>query len=170
MFGKTSDPLRNIKVASPCRADWDAMYGTDRVRYCGDCKLNVYNLSGMRRVDAERLIASVEGRLCVRFYRRADGTVLTKDCPVGLAAVRAKLSRVATAVAGLVLGLFTGSAVTMAFDPTPPLEVLKHLPDYHAPAPDRVDPPDQEQDEVDPQQGSLRQPERRVQGRGIQLS
>jgi len=58
----------------------------------------------------------------------------------------------------------------LAFDPTPPLEVLKHLPDYHAPAPDRVDPPDQEQDEVDPQQGSLRQPERRVQGRGIQLS
>ncbi len=35
-----------------------------------------------------------EGELCVRFYRRADGTMLTADCPRGLAAVRLRMRRV----------------------------------------------------------------------------
>jgi hypothetical protein len=113
-MGCSSDPLRNLKVASPCPASWDAMYGDDRVRYCGECRLNVYNISGMTRVEAERLIASKEGRLCVRFYRRADGTVLTKDCPVGLAAVRRRMARVASAVAGFVFGILTGTGATLA--------------------------------------------------------
>jgi len=120
MFGYPEEPLRNVKVASPCPADWDAMYGNERVRFCSECKLNVYNLSGMRKVDAERLLASVEGRLCVRYYRRPDGTILTKDCPVGLAAARQRAIRLATAVAGIVIGLFTGSATTMAFRSSPP--------------------------------------------------
>ena len=34
--------------------------------------------------EAERLIAEREGRLCVRFYQRTDGTVLTADCEVGV--------------------------------------------------------------------------------------
>jgi hypothetical protein len=42
--------------------------------------LNVYNLSEMSQESAEALIAETEGRLCVRFYQRADGTVLTRDC------------------------------------------------------------------------------------------
>ena len=113
-MGCSSDPLRNLKVASPCPANWDAMYGDDRSRYCGECRLNVYNISGMTRVEAERLIASKEGRLCVRFYRRADGTVLTKDCPVGLAAVRRRVARVASAVAGFVFGILTGTGATLA--------------------------------------------------------
>jgi hypothetical protein len=113
-MGTKSDPLRSLKVASPCRADWDTMYGDDRVRHCGECKLNVYNLSNMTRAEAERLIAAREGRLCVRFYRRKDGTVITKDCPVGLAAVRRRVARVATAVAGFVLGAFTGAGATLA--------------------------------------------------------
>ena len=118
MFGSHQIPLENVKVATPCPADWDGMFGNDRVRFCSECKMNVYNLSGMRRVDAERLVSSVEGRLCVRYYKRADGTVLTRDCPIGLAAVRPRAVRLATAVAGLVIGLFTGSAATMAFGTT----------------------------------------------------
>jgi hypothetical protein len=76
-------PLDQIRVASPCRTSWDRMAGDGRVRYCGQCEKNVYNLSGMTRHEAEDLIARNEGRLCVRFFRRADGTVLTQDCPVG---------------------------------------------------------------------------------------
>jgi hypothetical protein len=34
----------------------------------------------MTRYAAETLVAEREGRLCVRFYRRADGTVITRDC------------------------------------------------------------------------------------------
>jgi hypothetical protein len=75
--------LDNIRIASPCGASWDAMTGDARVRACGDCNKNVYNLSELTRDEAEALIVAHEGKLCVRYYRRADGTILTKDCAVG---------------------------------------------------------------------------------------
>ena len=105
---KFNSPLDNIRVSSPCAANWDEMLGTERKRYCGDCKLNVYNLSDMTRVEAERLLNESEGRLCVQYYRRADGTVLTKNCPVGWQAVRARISRVATAAFSIMAGLCGG--------------------------------------------------------------
>jgi len=84
------------------------MGGNERKRFCGDCKLNVYNLSDMTRREAENLLLSSEGRLCIRFFRRADGTVLTKNCPVGWQAVKRRVSRVATAAFSLIAGLFGG--------------------------------------------------------------
>lgn len=84
--------LDNIQIATPCSASWDEMAGDDRVRYCSHCELNVYNLSDMRRDEAERLLLETEGRLCVRLFRRKDGTVLTRDCPLGLAAVRYRVA------------------------------------------------------------------------------
>ena len=104
---KTS-PLDNIKVASPCSANWDEMLGDDRKRYCGECKLNVFNLSGMNKAEAENLLENSEGRVCVRFYRRSDGTVLTQDCPVGWAKIKRNLSRTATAIFTLIIGIFGG--------------------------------------------------------------
>ena len=95
--------LKHVRVASPCKADWDEMIGTDRMRFCGQCSLNVYNLSAMTRDEAESLIAANEGRLCVRFYRRRDGSIITQDCPVGLRAVRARVSYWLKAVAAAVL-------------------------------------------------------------------
>ena len=76
--------LDEIRVASPCSADWDEMSGDARVRFCGKCEKNVYNLSQMTRDEAESLVREKEGRLCVRFYMRADGTMLTQDCPIGV--------------------------------------------------------------------------------------
>jgi hypothetical protein len=87
------------------------MYGNDRKRFCADCKLNVYNLSGMTRREAEDLLARSEGRLCVRFYRRADGSVITADCPKGLARVKERLSAAAAAVFSVLAGLFGGLGV-----------------------------------------------------------
>jgi hypothetical protein len=101
-------PLNNIKIASPCSADWNAMSGDDKKRFCGECKLNVYNLSGMTKDEAENLIIETEGRLCVRFYSRADGTILTQDCPVGWAKVKRNISRAATATISLIISLFAG--------------------------------------------------------------
>ena len=103
-----TNPLDNIHIASPCPANWDEMFGDGRKRFCGDCKLNVYNLSNMTRRDAENLLINSEGRLCVRFFRRADGTVLTKNCPVGWQAMKKRISRVATAAFSMVAGLFSG--------------------------------------------------------------
>lgn len=91
------------------------MIGTDQSRFCGQCSKNVYNLSGMTRGQAEELITRSEGQLCVRFYRRADGSVLTQNCPVGLAAVRARVKRRVTAVLATVLSFFSGVGIFAAF-------------------------------------------------------
>lgn len=104
--------LDNLRVASPCEASWEEMQGDDRQRHCSHCRMNVYNLSEMSRDEAEAFVQQREGRTCVRFFQRADGTVLTRDCPVGLRAVRQRLVRmlagVTTILAGLVLGGLTG--------------------------------------------------------------
>jgi hypothetical protein len=84
------------------------MYGDDRVRHCAECKLNVYNLSGMSRREAESLLLNSEGRLCIRYFRRSDGTVLTKDCPVGWDAFKRRSRRVASALASVVIGIISG--------------------------------------------------------------
>lgn len=105
---KFDNPLNNVKIASPCPTNWNEMLGDERKRYCGECKLNVYNLSGMTRREAENLLMNTEGRLCVRFYRRADGSVLTKDCPVGWQALKKRVSKTAVAVFSMIAGVFGG--------------------------------------------------------------
>lgn len=90
--------LDRLYIATPCSANWDEMSGDERVRFCSQCRLHVYNLSEMTRPDAEALLRRTEGRVCTKFYRRADGSILTKDCPYGL---RAITRRVAMAYAGV---------------------------------------------------------------------
>lgn len=107
-MARFTNPLDGVRVAAPCPADWSKMAGDERVRYCGECNLHVYNLSGMTRREAETLITNAEGRLCVRFYRRADGTVLTRNCPVGLRALKRRVTRIASATLTAVLGFFAG--------------------------------------------------------------
>jgi len=91
-------PLEHVEVAAPCQADWNQMMGSDRVRFCGQCSLNVFNLSAMSRAEAEALIARTEGRLCIKFYRRADGSIITSDCPVGLRAIQQRVSYLVKAI------------------------------------------------------------------------
>jgi hypothetical protein len=110
-MARFNSPLNKVRVAAPCNANWDAMIGNDRSRFCGQCSLNVYNLSSMSRSEAESLIAGSEGRLCVRFYRRADGSILTENCPVGLRRIRRRISYLAKAVASGVLSFFAGFGV-----------------------------------------------------------
>ena len=103
--------LNNIRVASPCPADWEKMVGDERVRHCAECNLNVYNLSAMTESQVKELIAGSRGkRLCTRFYRRADGTVLTQDCPWSLQALNRKVSRLAAAVLTAVMGVTVAMA------------------------------------------------------------
>lgn len=101
--------LENIRIASPCTASWDEMKGDDRVRFCGHCEKNVFNLSAMTRDEAEALILATNAKICVRMYRRADGTVLTEDCPEGLKKKRRK--RLAAALVG---GTAVAAAATFA--------------------------------------------------------
>lgn len=94
--------LERMRVAAPCPASWQSMSGDDRVRFCDQCQLHVYDISQLTSREATALINSTEGRICGRLYRRADGTILTKDCPTGLRAVRRRLAATAgTAFAAL---------------------------------------------------------------------
>jgi hypothetical protein len=104
--GRRLPILEDVRVAAPCHARWEDMTGDDRVRFCGPCQKNVYNLSAMAREEAEKLLAEREGSLCVRLYRRADGTVITNDCAVGVR--RRRVRRAVAAVAG------TGALATLA--------------------------------------------------------
>jgi len=110
-----------LRIASPCRAPWENMDGDDRVRFCRECNRNVYNLSAMPEPEAQRVIAEREGRLCVRFYQRHDGTVLTSDCPVGQkrSLLRAG-ARVAVAIAVASTGLTKLSACGPSEDEASP--------------------------------------------------
>lgn len=108
--------IADIRVASPCRADWSRMVGDDRVRHCGDCKKYVYNLSAMTRAEAEALIASLEREPCVRYYERPDGTILFADCSV----IRSRRRRTRGAVAGAVLAAGAGLAQLLSLPPEEP--------------------------------------------------
>jgi hypothetical protein len=109
-----------IRIASPCSADWNRMAGDERVRYCPECKLNVYNFSEMCDAEIERILSRRDGRLCARFYQRSDGTMLTRNCPVGF---RAMVRRAAT---------FAGAALATVLSVRPALARAPHA--KHAPA------------------------------------
>jgi TonB family protein len=108
----SEEGLANVRVASPCSASWDSMEGDDKIRFCESCKLSVYNLSAMTAEEGAQLLSQRQSsdRLCVRFYKRSDGTVITADCPVGLRAIRLaffrRWQRIAAAVLWLV-GMLT---------------------------------------------------------------
>jgi hypothetical protein len=105
---KFMNPLDKIKIASPCGANWNEMRGDQRRRYCTMCRLNVYNLSGMSRAEAESFLINSEGHVCVQFFRRTDGSIITKDCPVGWARVKRKVSHVGVVVFSLIAGFLGG--------------------------------------------------------------
>jgi len=111
--------LSNLRVASPCVARWSDMTGDDRVRFCGQCQKNVYNLSGMTSDEAVALINAHDGQLCARFYQRSDGRVLTTDCPVGAARIGRRLKRLVMAAAALITFGVAARVAVETMDPPP---------------------------------------------------
>lgn len=100
--------LNRIRVASPCTARWEDMDGDERSRFCAHCSRRVYNLSGLTESQVAGLIETHEGRLCGRFHRRRDGTMLTADCPVGTGRVAARL-KLAVGALGCAVVLTVGA-------------------------------------------------------------
>jgi hypothetical protein len=104
---ETNSILNDIQIAKPCPVSWDGMSGDERVRFCGDCKKHVYNIAEMTRKEAEHLIQASEGKACLRLFRRADGTVITDDCPRAFRQARDTAVRVLSLCASAALFLFT---------------------------------------------------------------
>jgi hypothetical protein len=94
-----------IRIASPCSEKWEDMSGDARARHCAQCKLNVFNIAELTEVEVRSLLSNREGRVCARIYRRADGTVLTKDCPTGVALLRRRALAALTMVAALLVAM-----------------------------------------------------------------
>lgn len=110
--------LDQIRIATPCPARWEDMEGDDRRRLCADCGLHVHNVSEMTRNEAEEFLTRAAAeiragrRVCVGMYKRADGTIISKNCPVGLAALRrrawAGVRRLTAAATVCIVGIFVG--------------------------------------------------------------
>jgi hypothetical protein len=119
---RTLNVINNMKIAAPCDARWEDMLpvgepNEDKVRHCGDCRLNVYELKNMDHEEIRELLLETEGTACLQLYRRADGTVLTEDCPVGLAERAWRVSRrAALTAAASILAIV---ATVLAFLLTP---------------------------------------------------
>ena len=88
MIAGERDALDCIEIPIPCKASWDDMAGDERVRHCGDCRQNVYNIAAFSRREATQLLQQRSGRVCLRIFRRPDGTVITDDCRARLRAAR----------------------------------------------------------------------------------
>jgi len=80
VLNRGPDNLDRAEIATACDVSWDSLVGDHRVRHCGHCRQNVYNVQALRRAEALRLISEHEGRLCLRIVRRPDGSVVTADC------------------------------------------------------------------------------------------
>lgn len=101
---KRLNVIDQIQIAKPCPASWDEMKGDEQVRHCSLCQRNVFNLGEMTQQEIHQLITDREGKFCARLYRREDGTVMTADCPKGLAKARRRFATLTLAAAAF---LFT---------------------------------------------------------------
>lgn len=90
--------LANLQIASPCDAAWADMRGDDRQRRCAQCDKHVYNVAKLTTAEVMALFEAQGPLPCLRLWRRADGTVLTADCPVGLRKVGSRRTRFAAAL------------------------------------------------------------------------
>jgi len=90
----------DFRISSPCPKSWDDLVGDNRLRYCSQCKLNVYNFAEMGREEVERIVRRSEGRICGTLFVRGDRTATLRDCPSARART---LTRRALKVAGFLL-------------------------------------------------------------------
>ena len=97
--------MLQLRIASPCEESWESMKGDERTRFCARCKLNVFNVKDLSEVELRALFMKTEGKVCGRVYQRKDGTVLTRDCPTGVARLRRKALAGVALVATLLLSV-----------------------------------------------------------------
>ncbi len=101
--------VEQLKIAKPCGVGWETMTGDEKKRHCELCELSVYNIEAMTAFEVELLFTKTNGRLCGRIRRRADGTVVTKQCPKGLRDYGKRVSRITGAAMTAILAAFSFS-------------------------------------------------------------
>lgn len=106
--------LGRVRVASPCNEPWANMVGDDRARFCTRCAKDVYDLSAMTQTEAEDFVEkALTTGACTRFFQRADGTIITADCPEGVAMKRRQLKVIAVVAGGLAASMMACNVTTV---------------------------------------------------------
>lgn len=102
MLEADKDLMRKTMIAAPCSEKWDDMTGDDRARLCAKCDLHVVNTFMLTDEEVLATLARVHKgeRVCMRIYRRPDGTFMTRNCPVGIQKIRERVYKAAVWMAG----------------------------------------------------------------------
>jgi hypothetical protein len=95
--------IQSYFISSPCSVKWDDMQADQSnisVRFCGDCKLNVHNLSSLSDEEVVVLLdkKAAGERVCTYFYRKDDGTLVTDNCPKQMKQMRDRLQAYAASM------------------------------------------------------------------------
>jgi len=101
--------LDSIQVSRQCSAEWDLMKGDKQTRHCHECDRKVYNLSSMTGPEAESLISNSPKRICVRFERLPDGSILTEPAYVLPTLFRRRVVQFSGALATALFSVSTGA-------------------------------------------------------------
>jgi hypothetical protein len=102
---KKKNLLKRLSVGFRCPMVWEEMDGEGAERFCVKCRKSVTDLTQLTEEEVRVFVrrAGSGGGACVRLQRRADGTLVTRGCPIS---GRGKVAR------GLVAGVATGVALS----------------------------------------------------------
>ena len=73
--------LDSICIAMPCSVDWNEMKGDNKVRLCGGCNKNVYNLSAMSKSEAEEVLSGPT-LPCIQIMRSNEGAIVVDETAI----------------------------------------------------------------------------------------
>ena len=106
----------DLRIDSPCSADWSTMTRDGQKRFCDACKKHVHDLSSMRPAEARAVLDAPRARdLCVRYLYDDEGNILFRPSydlvpPTMLARVRRFVTAAGVVVAPLTLNACMGAA------------------------------------------------------------
>jgi hypothetical protein len=112
---KPFSPIVDFRPATPCASQWDSMTGSGRIKFCQQCKLQVYDFATTEMPEAKEMIFKQEGKENFLLFKRKDSKFLTSDCPVG---VKRKQTMLVLYAVGFMLVI--GCAIVVANQPPPP--------------------------------------------------
>jgi len=97
------------------------MAGGERVRYCSECKLDVYDFSRVSDEDIRQVVFGRQQRLCARVRQRPDGTMLSQDSHPRFSNAMRRISRVGR------IALTAAISVAPALGSPPPMRAEPEL-------------------------------------------
>ncbi|MFD0893329.1 hypothetical protein KBB96_18040 [Luteolibacter ambystomatis] len=89
-----------LVITKPCSANWDAMDGDERKRFCAQCGKHVFNLSAMTEREATDFAQETQGRECVAYVQADEGRIHSPNLfERKLLWLSARIPRIAAAMA-----------------------------------------------------------------------